>query len=137
MEKSKPRTTRRIRDQLALDFYERVAVSPTPSTFSDRIGTFQDSLRAPIHRWFKYPAGFSYKLVEVLIEEYRLDETHWILDPFVGCGTTAVTAKERGVNCVGIEAHPFVFQVAQTKIFLGIRSGGTVSTNRSLVDIIA
>jgi len=117
MEKSKPPTTRRIRDQLALDFYERVAVPPAPSTLSDRIGTFQDSLRAPIHRWFKYPAGFSYKLVEALIEEYRLDETHWILDPFVGCGTTAVTAKEHSVNCVGIEAHPFVFQVAQTKIF--------------------
>jgi len=27
---------------------------------SDRdLGTFKDSLRAPIHRWFKYPAGYS------------------------------------------------------------------------------
>ncbi len=24
-------------------------------------GTFKDSLKAPVHRWFTYPAGFSYK----------------------------------------------------------------------------
>ena len=27
-------------------------------------GTFKDSLRAPVHNWFTYPAGFSYKAVE-------------------------------------------------------------------------
>ncbi len=27
----------------------------------EELGTFKDSLRAPIHRWFTYPAGFSYK----------------------------------------------------------------------------
>lgn len=83
----------------------------------ERLGTFQDSLRAPVHRWFKYPAGYSYKLVEVFIEDNQLDGTSWLLDPFVGCGTTAVVAKQRGVNCVGIEAHPFVHWVAQIKCF--------------------
>jgi len=107
-----------------------------PVAFSDRIGTFQDSLRAPIHRWFKYPAGFSYKLVETLIEDYRLDETHWILDPFVGCGTTAVAAKERGVNCVGIEVHPFVFQVAQTKIFWEFDLGVLYQRIESLLTLL-
>lgn len=117
MEKSKPRITRRTREQLTLGFYDTIIVPTAHPAFSERVGTFQESLRAPIHRWFKYPAGFSYKFVEVLIEDYRLDERHWILDPFVGCGTTAVVAKERGVNCVGIEAHPFVFQVARVKTF--------------------
>jgi DNA modification methylase len=117
METNKPRTGKRIREQLALDFSEAISVSVSPRALSERIGTFQDSLRAPIHRWFKYPAGFSHKLVDTLIEDYGLDESHWILDPFVGCGTTAVAAKERGVNCVGIEAHPFVYQVARVKAF--------------------
>ena len=80
-------------------------------------GTFQDCLRAPVHRWFKYPAGFSYKLVETLIDEFRLNHTHWILDPFVGCGTVNVVAKLRGVNAVGIEIHPFVHWVAKVKCF--------------------
>jgi DNA modification methylase len=93
---------------------------PTPALTgltSERLGTFQDSLRAPIHRWFRYPAGFSYKLVEAMIEDYNLDADSWLLDPFAGCGTTLVTAKHHGVNSIGVEAHPFVHWVAQTKCF--------------------
>lgn len=58
-----------------------------------KLGTFQDCLKAPIHRWFKYPAGFSYRFVEVLIDELRLNQSHWILDPFVGCGTVVLLRK--------------------------------------------
>lgn len=136
MEKSKPHKTRRIHDQLALGFYDTVTTLPVRATFSDRVGTFQDSLRAPIHRWFKYPAGFSYKLVEMLIEDYHLDEKHWILDPFVGCGTTAVAAKERGVNCVGVEAHPFVFRVAQAKTFWEFDLGALYQRIESLLTLL-
>ena len=79
-------------------------------------GSFKDSLRAPIHRWFTYPAGYSYKLVESKIREYALDESHTIMDPFVGTGTTSISAKAAGVNSVGIEAHPFVYWIAKTKL---------------------
>jgi len=82
-----------------------------------RLGTFQDCLRAPVHRWFKYPAGFSYRLVEMLINEFRLTQSHWILDPFVGSGTVSVVAKQKGVNSVGMEAHPFAHWVARVKCF--------------------
>lgn len=103
----------RVRDQLALDLY-LTSVRPRALT-SERLGTFQDNLRAPIHRWFKYPAGFSYKLVQTLIEDHGLTDRHWILDPFVGCGTTLVAAGQCGVNAVGLEAHPFVAWVAGVK----------------------
>ena len=82
-------------------------------------GSFQDSLRAPIHRWFTYPAGYSHRLVAAKIGHYGLDGRHWIADPFVGTGTTSVAAKSEGVNSVGVEAHPFVFWVAQTKLHSG------------------
>ncbi len=80
-------------------------------------GTFKDSMRAPIHRWFQYPAGYSYKFIEEKIKEYRLNNTHWIFDPFVGSGTTSVVAKDQSVNSIGIEAHPFVYETACSKIY--------------------
>ena len=80
-------------------------------------GSFRDSLRAPIHRWFTYPAGYSHKFVESKINEYGLTSGSTIADPFLGTGTTSVAAKMMAVNSVGIEAHSFVHWVAKTKMF--------------------
>ncbi|MFQ5901690.1 MAG: DNA methyltransferase, partial [Thermodesulfobacteriota bacterium] len=58
-----------------------------------------------------------YKFIQEKIKEYGLNSSHWILDPFVGCGTTVVVAKEIRINSIGIEAHPFVYEIAKTKSF--------------------
>lgn len=81
------------------------------------LGTFKDSLKSPIHRWFKYPAGYSYRFVEFFLELNNFNEKSYILDPFVGTGTTNIVAKKMGINSVGIEAHPFVYWVANIKCF--------------------
>lgn len=83
----------------------------------NKYGTFRDSMRAPIHRWFAYPAGYSHIFVKKQIEMNGLENTSLVLDPFLGSGTTCLVAKELGINSVGIEAHPFVAWVAKTKIF--------------------
>ncbi|PIU57126.1 MAG: hypothetical protein COS88_01995, partial [Chloroflexi bacterium CG07_land_8_20_14_0_80_51_10] len=80
-------------------------------------GTFKDCARAPIHGWFQYPAGYSYKLVEAKARQYGLDSGSWALDPFVGCGTTSVALKQMGINSIGIDSHPFVFWVAEVKTY--------------------
>ena len=92
-------------------------IDPNPRQITSEYGTFKDSLRAPIHRWFQYPAGYSYKFIDAKIQEYDLDERSWMLEPFVGCGTTSVVAKMRGINSIGVEAHPLVCQIAQTKTY--------------------
>lgn len=86
--------------------------SATPRDY----GTFKDCLKAPIHRWFTYPAGYSHKLVEAKIKEYGIRQGDCIGDPFVGTGTTSLTAKLQGVNSLGVEAHPFVHWIAKTKL---------------------
>jgi DNA modification methylase len=81
------------------------------------LGTFQDSLRAPVHRWFTYPAGFSYKAVEEAFRSYGITSGMTVYDPFAGTGTTAVVAKQLGIHSFSVEAHPFVQFVARTKLF--------------------
>ena len=79
-------------------------------------GSFRDSLRAPIHRWFTYPAGYSHKFVKAKIDENNLTAGCWIADPFLGTGTTSLVGKIEGFNTLGVEAHPFVYWVAKTKM---------------------
>ena len=80
-------------------------------------GTFRDSLRAPVHSWFTYPAGFSHKAVEhsLSIQNLKVGEST-IYDPFMGSGTTNLVAKSMGFHSVGVEAHPFVFDITQSKM---------------------
>ena len=101
--------------QLALTFYEQT-VNIREKKENSEWGTFKDSLRAPVHRWFTYPAGFSFKAVEHSVERFGVRTGQTIYDPFMGSGTTNVTAKTIGLNSVGTEAHPFVFQIARTKL---------------------
>ena len=78
-------------------------------------GTFKDCFRAPVHRWFKYPAGYSFRLIQEKIREYSLSGSDLVLDPFVGSGTTLIEAMKAGVPSLGVENHPFVAWVARVK----------------------
>ncbi|MFW9914268.1 MAG: DNA methyltransferase [Candidatus Thorarchaeota archaeon] len=108
----------------SLDPFINSSLSVTASNlaFEDRIqhlkegGTFKDSRKAPIHRWFYYPTGFSVKLVYETLRSFGIRKNGTVLDPFVGSGTTCICTKSWGINSIGIEAHPFVFQMAKAKL---------------------
>lgn len=80
---------------------------------NERTGTFTDNMKLPIHRWFRYSAGFSAAWVEKVITEL---EPRTILDLFAGSGTVCIAADQLGVNSYGIEAHPFVYKLAKGKL---------------------
>lgn len=79
-------------------------------------GTFKDSLKAPVYNWFTYPAGFSYKAVQYSLTQENLHAGNTVYDPFMGSGTTNLAAKTMGINSIGVEAHPFVYPIAKTKL---------------------
>jgi len=82
-----------------------------------KFGTFADCKTAPIHRWFQYPAGFSYLAVEYVLKKYNITHKHKVYDPFVGTGTTIVVCKNYGIESWGIEAHPFIAEkIAKVKV---------------------
>jgi len=79
------------------------------------IGTFADNTDAPIHRWFRYQAGFSYELVAGFLDVFDIGPEDTILDPFGGVGTTVVEAMKTGATVHGVEVHPLVSWVARRK----------------------
>jgi DNA modification methylase len=97
-----------------------LAEKPAKSGKRRRSGTFVDNMRLPVHRWFRYSAGFSAEWVErLLMERVGRRPTLQVLDPFVGSGTTLLAADRASVTSFGIEAHPFVTRIARAKLAWG------------------
>lgn len=88
-------------------------LTPQPSSAVDaRSGSFIDNMKLPIHRWFRYSAGFSAGWAEEVIRNQKATR---VLDPFAGSGTSLLAADACGVSSVGIEAHPFVARIGAAK----------------------
>ncbi len=75
---------------------------------SERSGSFVDNMTLPIHRWFRYSAGFSAMWVKEVLETWGLNQDNIVLDPFVGSGTVPLVCDTLGLTSIGIEAHPVV-----------------------------
>lgn len=77
-----------------------------------RSGTFTDNMKLPVHRWFRYSAGFSAQWVENLVRDLK---PAVVLDPFAGSGTSLLAAQAAGALAYGYENHPFVARIATAK----------------------
>ncbi len=106
---------RRLDQPTLFDLDDEDHSNAAPAT--KRSSTFLDNLSLPVHRWFRYSAGFSAQWVRQVIEREKIAGRQRILDPFVGSGTVVLEAEAAGVEGVGAEAHPFIGRVAQTKLF--------------------
>jgi len=81
-----------------------------------RSGTFVDNMALPIHRWFRYSAGFAAKWVEQVLAEWGIGKQHLVLDPFAGSGTVPVVCDSLGTPSLGVEAHPVVARICKAKL---------------------
>jgi len=67
----------------------------------------------PVHRWFRYSAGFSAGWAQEVISRFNAKR---VLDPFGGSGTTVLAAQSAGAEGIGVDVHPFVARVAKAKL---------------------
>ena len=84
----------------------------------DTSSTFVNNMKLPVHRWFRYSAGFSAEWVEREISIYQNEKGRKpnIVDPFVGSGTVLIEADKADCASIGIESHPFISRVAKVKL---------------------
>ena len=68
--------------------------------------TFANNMKLPIHRWFRFSAGFSAEWVTHVVQEKVNDmgSSIALLDPFVGSGTSLLCADMCGIRSYGIES---------------------------------
>ena len=67
------------------------------------------------HDYHRYPAKFVPQLVEKLIDEYISHQEAHINDPFMGCGTTIVTAISRGFKASGTDINKIAYLITKVK----------------------
>jgi len=75
----------------------------------------QKILNGEVHNWYRIILGYSDHLVSQLIDQFKIQEGEWVLDPFCGSGTTLVECLKRGINAVGIDANPSSCFAARVK----------------------
>lgn len=68
-----------------------------------------------VQRWANFIAGFSVEFVEQCLSQ-GLEQDDLVLDPFLGCGTTLVTARNLGYRGVGYDRHPVFYYLAKAKL---------------------
>ncbi len=68
-----------------------------------------------VQRWANFIAGYSIEFVENCLQ--NIDPYQGlIVDPFLGCGSTLVAAKNLGFRGVGYDRHPVFLNLAKSKI---------------------
>lgn len=78
--------------------------------------SFAERAKAPlIEGIHPYPAKFIGDIPRALLNILPVPEGTFVLDPFVGSGTTLVEAQRRGLPCVGIDLNPIACLISRVK----------------------
>jgi len=63
-----------------LTLFDNLTHTP-PDLQQARSGTFVDNMSLPIHRWFRYSAGFAAQWVEAVLAKWSIQSNQVVLDP--------------------------------------------------------
>lgn len=101
---------------LALDHQPLLPLKAISTQKMRNSSTFINNMKLPVHRWFRFSAGFSAQWVEETLREKIKTNDFYVLDPFAGSGTTLLSADCAKVHSYGIESHPFIYRIANAKL---------------------
>lgn len=89
-------------------------------TFNNGGALFHDFIETSVtpnseRKYGKHPTQKPEILIEHFIEILS-NQGDWVLDPFMGSGTTGVVAKRTGRNFIGVELNETYYEIAKARI---------------------
>lgn len=85
------------------------------SILDANFGSARDNMSCPVHNWYKFTAGFSYKFVDIILKDY-VGRDVVVYDPFAGCGTTLVECQKNGFRSIGNESQELMCDIIRAKL---------------------
>ncbi|MCL4395318.1 MAG: DNA methyltransferase [Chloroflexi bacterium] len=86
------------------------------------------------HDWYRFVLSFPPHLVRRYIDDFGLDDSDVLIDPFCGTGTTLVEAKARRIPSVGLEANPVAQFATSVKVDWEIDPDELIACARVVAD---
>ncbi len=106
-----PRQIERASTELKARFSSKLKLN---SELTRALVSFQANKKLSGYRWFKFKEGFSYPLVEYVLNSLSVFSGK-IIDPFAGSGTALFAASVRGMDAVGIEVLPIGCEIIRAR----------------------
>lgn len=88
---------------------------PSLNLFSEKYTKSDLNKIGTVHRWYDYLEDFPNELIEEKMIEYGLNKSGLIVDPFIGSGTTSITAKFLNHTSIGFDANPLMTFISTAK----------------------
>lgn len=96
--------------------YSKVTLKNGFSTQSELFDTKVNNQNGNVFRWYKYLEDFPHEFIRNSINKYKIDSNYFILDPFVGSGTTQIQAKLDGIKSIGMDINPVMVFISKCKL---------------------
>ncbi|WP_028782228.1 DNA methyltransferase [Thalassobacillus devorans] len=102
------RTTCPVCDEL-----KKIDIEPIIDTQSGRASSANNF---PFHNWYNFVLGYTPKFPEFMLERENITHQDFVVDPFMGSGTTLVACKYLGIPSSGVDANDFMAFAASVKL---------------------
>lgn len=89
--------------------------APTPIIDSHN-GKASSANNFPVHNWYNFVLGYTPEFPNYIINRDKIVPSHFVVDPFMGSGTTLVACKQLGIPSAGVDANDYFIDVAKTKL---------------------
>ena len=98
-----------------------------------RFVSYVGNKQAPLLRLYRFKEAFSFDFARTFIRRFRLSEDDYILDSFMGMGSTLFAAMLEGVDSIGLDKLPVAAFIAKTiPKFLDVERGSLFETYKKV-----
>lgn len=91
---------------------------PIISTYN---GKASSASKYPFHNWYYFVLGYSPEFPEFILKRKNIIPGQFVVDPFMGTGTTLVTCKSHGIDSAGVDANDYFVDIARAKLDWNVR----------------